>query len=319
MSQAASPRVLILGTGAMASLVGARLARAGQATVTLAGSWTEAIDVIRARGVTVEEAGSSFTAFPAACRIEEAPACDIVLVLVKATATAGPALMQAVRRAGQDGAIVVTLQNGLGNRERLEQAAGSDRVAVGVASFGATLVGPGHVRAFPGEVVLGLQATSAADAAVQRLAEVLSAAGIPAETSYDIEPRVWEKLAINCSINPLAALTGLTNGALLRKGRLRTLMGQAAAEVAAVALARGIRLTEDLRARVEAVAHATSENRASMLQDLDRGVGTEVEFLNGAVVREGRRLDVAVPVNDWLWRSVRAREATRPAGARLSA
>jgi 2-dehydropantoate 2-reductase len=319
MSEAALPRVLILGTGAMASLVGARLARTGQALVTLAGSWTEAIDAIVAGGVTVEETGSKWVAFPAACRTEEAPASALVLVLVKSTATGEPAVSEAVRRSSEGGAVVVTLQNGLGNREVLEQAAGKGRVAVGVASFGATLLGPGQVRAFPGGVVLGLQAKDAIDPAVRRLAELLATAGLPTETSFDIEPRVWGKLATNCAINPLAALTGLTNGALLRSDRLRTLMGQAAAEVAVVALARGIRLTEDPRARLEAVAEATGGNRASMLQHLDRGVPTEIEFLNGAVVREARRLKVGVPVNDWLWRSVRAREATRQSGASLSA
>jgi 2-dehydropantoate 2-reductase len=96
-------------------------------------------------------------------------------------------------------------------------------------------------------------------------------------------------------------------------------MARTVAEVAAVAAAEGIGLAEDPRARVEAVATATAQNRASMLQDLDRGVPTEIEFLNGAVVREARRLKVAAPVNEWLWRSVRAREATGLSRASLSA
>ena len=95
-------------------------------------------------------------------------------------------------------------------------------------------------------------------------------------------------------------------------------MGAAAAEVAAVAQAKGIRLAEDPRGQAETVALATADNRASMLQDMERGVPTEVDFLNGAVVREARRLGVRVPVNEWLWRSVHAREATQ-SGASLSA
>ncbi len=320
MSLETPPRVLILGTGAMASLVGARLADAGAAHVTLAGTWTEAIARVRARGVTVEDGSTTRVSFPAACPLEEAPASDIVLVLVKSTRTADPEIARAVRRSVEAGATaVVSLQNGLGNREILEQAAGSGRVAVGVATFGATLLGPGHVRAFPGGVLLGLQAKAEVDASVGRLADALTRSGIPAETSFDVDPLIWGKLAVNCAINPLAALTGLTNGALLRSERLRTLMRRAAAEVAALALARGIRLTDDPAKRAEAVAEATAENRASMLQDLDRGVPTEIEFLNGAVVREARRLKLAVPVNEWLWRSVRAREATRLGTTSLSA
>jgi 2-dehydropantoate 2-reductase len=154
---------------------------------------------------------------------------------------------------------------------------------------------------------------------VTLLAELLSRAGVPAETTRDVAPLIWAKLATNCSINPLAALTGLTNGGLLRSPRLRMLMAKAADEVKAVAQANGIRLADDLRDQVLAVAEATADNRASMLQDLDRGVPTEIEFLNGAVVREARRLKVNTPVNDWLWRSVRAREATRLSGTSLSA
>jgi len=319
MSELTPPRVLILGTGAMASVVGARLARAGDAQVTLAGTWPEALHAIQTRGVAVEEGEGRWVGAPGACAISDAPASDIVIVLVKSTHTADPAITRAARRSAESGGVVVTLQNGLGNREALEHAAGPDRVAVGVASLGATLLGPAHVRAFPGSVLLGLQPRTEADVAVRLLADLLTRAELPAEASFDVDPMVWGKLAVNCAINPLAALTGLSNGALFRNARLRTLMGRAAAEVADVARALGIRLAHDATERVETVALATAENRASMLQDLDRGVPTEIEFLNGAVVREARRLKIKAPVNEWLWRSVRAREATCLSGTSLSA
>jgi 2-dehydropantoate 2-reductase len=319
MSAEAPPRLLILGTGAMALLVGARLARSGETQVTLAGTWTAGLEAIQARGITVENGALTWTSFPVARPLAEAAASDIVLVLVKSTRTGDAEIARAIRRSIEPGATVVTLQNGLGNRENLEQAVGPDRVAVGVATLGATLLGPAHVRAFPGRVFLGLQGRAAADAGVTLLAGLLSRAGLPTETSFDLRPLVWAKLAVNCAINPLAALTGLTNGALLQSARLRALMARAAAEVATIAQANGIRLSEDPRAQVEAVAEATAANRASMLQDLDRGVPTEIEFLNGAVVREAHRLRIKAPVNEWLWRSVRAREATRQSGASLSA
>jgi 2-dehydropantoate 2-reductase len=319
MNEPTPARVLILGTGAMACVVGARLARAREAQVTLAGTWAEAIHAMKTRGVAVEEGDERWVGSPDACALGDAPAREFVIVLVKSTHTGDPAITRAVRRSAEAGGVVVTLQNGLGNREVLEQAAGPERVAVGVASFGATLLGPGHVRAFPGSVLLGLQQRPRADAAMRRLAELLTRAGLPAEAFVDVEPMVWGKLAVNCAINPLAALTGLTNGALLRNARLRTLMGRAADEVAAVAKAQGIRLSCDPREQAEAVALATDGNRASMLQDLDRGVPTEIEFLNGAVVQEARRLKIKTPVNEWLWRSVSAREATCLAGASLSA
>lgn len=312
------PRVLILGTGAMATTFGAHLARAEEAAATLAGTWIAALEAIRRQGARVEDASGVWTSRPGASLIAAAPEADVVLVLVKSTHTDTTDIARAVRRAADAGALVVTLQNGLGNREALQNAAGVDHVAVGVATLGATLLGPAHVRVFPGDVVLA-QEGRPTDARLQHLAGLLSRAGIPAALSPDVEPLVWGKLAVNCAINPLAALTGLTNGALLEHPRLRTLMSRAAREVSDVATAKGIPLSQDPAERAEAVAQATGQNRASMLQDLERGVPTEIAFLNGAVVAEAARHRVPTPVNEWLWRSVRAREAALSVRSRLSA
>ena len=313
------PRVLILGTGAMASSLGAHLARGGETEVTLAGRWTAALEAIPRHGIQVEDSSGVWTSRPEAIPLGSAPSADIVLVLVKSTQTDAPGVAAAVRRAAAAGAVLVTLQNGLGNREVLERAAGVDRVAVGVATLGATLLGPASVRTFPGEVVLAREGRPATDAKLEQLTGLLSRVGIPAATSPDVGPLMWGKLAVNCAINPLAALTGLTNGALLEHPGLRTLMSRAAREVADVARAKGIHLPGDPAERAEAVAKATGANRASMLQDLERGVPTEIAFLNGAVVAEAARRRVPTPINEWLWRSVRAREAALSARTRLSA
>jgi 2-dehydropantoate 2-reductase len=226
---------------------------------------------------------------------------------------------RAVAQAAEGGALVVTLQNGLGNREAFDAAAGAGRVAVGVATLGATLLAPGRVRAFPGEIVLGLEGCPEVDHRLQDLARLLSRAGLPTRTAADVRALVWGKLAVNCAINPLAALTGLTNGALLEHPRLRALLGRAAREVAEVAGALGIPFEDDAGARAEAVAAATAGNRASMLQDLERGAPTEIDALCGAVVGQAARHGVRAPVNEWLWRSVRARESALAARPRRTA
>ncbi|HSD28516.1 MAG TPA: ketopantoate reductase family protein [Vicinamibacteria bacterium] len=316
---ASPPRVLILGTGAMATTLGAYLARGEDAEVTLAGTWVDGIEAIRRHGVRVEDASGAWTSGPAAVPIAEAPEADVVLVLVKSTQTETPPVERAVKHGAESGALVVTLQNGLGNREALARGADVAHVAVGVATLGATLVAPGRVRAFPGDVVFAREGRPEADEALMRLAGLLSRAGIPGSTSADVGPLLWTKLAVNCAINPLAALTGLTNGALLDNPRLRTLMAEAAREVGEVAAAQGMELPEDPARRAEAVAEATAGNRASMLQDIERGVRTEIEFLNGAVVAEAVRRGVRTPVNDWLCRSVRARETALCLRPRLTA
>jgi 2-dehydropantoate 2-reductase len=299
--------VTVLGTGAMACLFGARLARTGAARVTLAGSWPAGLTALAKDGIRVREDAGEWqvpvTALPLAGAL---PPSELVLVLVKSHQTAAVAPHAA--RARSDDGLVLTLQNGLGHRELLAEAAGSDHVAVGVTPVGARLVAPGVVRpGGDGITVLG-RSPVLADR-LTRAAELLSAAGFPSELTDDIERLVWRKLAVNAAINPLTALLGVPNGALLADPIAHSELLAAAREVGAVAAARGIDLGADPAELAEAVARATATNHSSMLQDLERGARTEVDAINGAVVAEGQRLGVPTPVNAMLWAAVREREA----------
>ncbi len=298
----AAPRVLVVGTGGLACALGASLARAGS-DVTLAGSWSEALAAIGARGVVVHQDGDTWTARPRAAaidaRLEPGP---VALVLVKShrTLRAAAALGGALETDG----VAVTLQNGLGNREALQAALGRERVLSGVAIMGATVLGPGEVRFIPGRVVLERDARGRGEA----LAERLRTAGLEAETTEDLEPIAWTKLAANCAINPLTALHRCANGALLEDPQLRDALERAAREVGAVARARGIALPRDPAVAAIEICRATAGNRSSMLQDVERGAPTEIDALSGAVAAEGRRLGVPTPVNDQLFAAVRALE-----------
>lgn len=309
-------RTLVIGTGALACAFGARLARAGT-PVTLAGTWRAGLRTCGGRGIRVHEDGGSWTARVNTTSLgERVDAVDLVLVLVKSRRTESVAPLAA--RAVSPSGLVVTLQNGLGNREILERHAGAGRVATGIALLGATLLGPGEVRFFPGRVVLGLEPGTRA--AVRLVAERFRAAGIDVDLEARVECHVWRKLAANCAINPLTALAGVPNGALLERPEWREELRAAAREVGMVAQAKGIDLGASAEALAEEVAAATAANRSSMLQDLARGAVTEIDALNGAVVAEGRRLGVSTPVNAELWRRVRGvegrhsgREASRSA------
>lgn len=294
------PSIVLFGTGALGCLFGARLAQAG-AHVTLVGGWPEALAAISARGIRVDDAaGSTIARVNTARRSDTLPPANCVLVLVKSHQTSGiaAAAAGALLPRGQ----IVTLQNGLGNREILEAAAGRERVGVGVVTAGATLVAPGHVRAQPGGVALGR--TRQRPEASSRLASLLRRAGFEVTVTSGIERLIWRKLAVNCAINPLSVLRGVPNGELLERAEDRDLLARAAREVAAVAAARGLALEGDPAAIVFEVARRTATNRCSMLQDADRGALTEIEALNGAVVRDGRRLGVPTRVNEWLYAEV---------------
>jgi 2-dehydropantoate 2-reductase len=220
-------------------------------------------------------------------------------VLVKAAQTAAVAPVAA--RVLAPGGVVVTLQNGVGTRAILADAAGPARVGAGVTTVGATLFGPGVVRAFPGHLVLEAHRSPH----LQALAGALAQAGLPTETVADLEPHVWRKLAVNCALNAVTAVLDLPNGAVLDDPRARALVEAAAREVAAVARARGVVLPGDSAVDALSVARRTLGNRSSMLRDIDRGVPTEIEFLNAVVESEGRRLGVPTPVNSQLVRQVR--------------
>ncbi len=299
------PRLLILGTGAMACALGARLARSGRASVTLSGTWGDALEAIAQHGIRVEESGETWTA-----SVEARPLAgphdpaDFVLVLVKSPRTQAVAPI-AARLLAASG-LLLTLQNGLGNRETLEAAAGPERVGIGVLTMGATLLGPGRVRVFPGRVVLAAKPVTRERIAA--LAQLLRDTGVETEESPAIDQVLWRKLVVNCAINALSALGGCPNGGLLALPEPRGTLRRAAREVGAVAVAKGIALEADPGALALEVAEATAGNRSSMLRDIERGALTEIDALNGAVVCEARALGVPTPVNEDLWRRVRERE-----------
>ncbi len=296
--------VLIVGTGAMACLFASRLAAVG-IPVTMLGTWREGLETLRQHGVTVVEDGGQERAYPVHVTDDpsECRGAQLALVLVKSwqTERAARQLAQCLVAEG----VALTLQNGMGNREKLAEALGARRVALGVTTLGATLVGPGRVRP-AGEGVIALSIHSR----LEPLKALFRRADFSLEDAPDPDALLWGKLVINAAINPLTALLGVPNGALLERPSARALMATVAREAAAVAQALGIRLPyTDPVAAAENTARRTASNRSSMLQDLLRGSPTEIDAICGAVVRSGEQADVPTPVNRTLWQLVKAREA----------
>ncbi len=332
-------KIGIIGAGAMGSLLGFCLC--GQAEVWLLDPWQVHVEAISAGGLLCEQGDTAATRHPHATTDPLAIGpCDAVLVLVKAHQTAWaveqarfllkPTADKVTRWQGDkvteqqirntvtpspphpltlSRTLVVTLQNGVGNRELLAAALGDDRVGQGVTALGATLLGPGRVRhAGQGATIFG---AAPERAGMTALAELFGACGLPAELSDDLDTLVWGKLVVNVGINALTALLRVHNGVLTTTPQARALVAQVVAEAVAVAAARGTPLPyADPLEHVLAVAAATSANRSSMLQDVLRGSPTEIATINGAVVDEGRRLGVPTPANELLTALVQALDAT---------
>ncbi len=283
----------------MACLFGASLAP--HTRVTLLGGWKQGVETIRSRGIRVERPdGPQVIEVAATLDASDLAGVHWALVLVKSWQTEDTARRLAACLAA-DG-LALTLQNGLGNLEILQRELGEARAALGVTTAGATLTGPGRVRP-GGEGLVYLPS----DRRLDPFQVLFERAGYSVQAVDDLQGLMWGKLAVNAGINPLTALLGVRNGALPERPDARAVLERAVAEVAAVARAGGAELAfEDPVAETLAVARRTEQNRSSMLQDLQRGAPTEVDAICGAVVQRGEELNVPTPVNETLWRLVRA-------------
>ncbi|OGO14624.1 MAG: hypothetical protein A2032_04170 [Chloroflexi bacterium RBG_19FT_COMBO_49_13] len=292
---------LIVGTGALACLFAARITGSGS-EVTMLGSWPEGLAALRQYGVRLLDLDGSNSNFAVEVIDESASKRRFKqsLVLVKSWQTERVA-KQLERYLAADG-IALTLQNGLGNDRVLMGMLEPEQVALGITTVGARMLEPGFVQ-FTGndKVMLG------AHPKLSRLAEHLQKAGFHVEMVSDPVSLVWGKLIINAAINPLTALLRVANGELLVRPEARELLAEAAREAASVASKQGISLPyPDPVMMVEQVARNTAANYSSMLQDVMRGTTTEIEAINGAIVRAGEQFGVPTPVNRMLWHLVKS-------------
>ena len=308
-------RILVLGAGAMGSLLGARLAGT-EASVTLLGRSQDHIEAVRRDGLILEELDGTERRFvlTAAHRPEsvtERP--DLVLVAVKTydTATA----LESIRGICGPSTIFLTLQNGVGNLERIATVVGKDAVLVGITAQGATFVSPGRIRhGGNGPTTIGEPYGPPSERLVA-LVDLFRSAGFATEAGAEVERLIWEKLMVNVGINAITALTGIRNGVVAENPDAAMLGRAAVLEAMAVAAAKEFIFPEDTPERVQAVARATAANRSSMGQDVDRNKETEIEAINGAVTAFGEELGIPTPVNRTLTLLVRVLQG-KPGGNR---
>ncbi len=300
-------KVVIMGTGAMGSLFGGLLAPSEE--VWLVDIRQEQIDAIRSTGLTIEEKGKMQTirvnATSDAASIGKA---DLVIFFVKAYHTEKAAADALVLQ--KKDTVFLTLQNGLGNEEAICKQVDRKNVMLGATNHGATLLGPGRIRhAGWGKTYVGELDGKMTDRVAQ-IAQVFNKAGIETEVSWNIHQVVWNKLFINAGLNAVAALTGLKNGQLLDYPETLRLMDGLVSEAVEVARKKGIPIEGSPLKKVKAVVEATRENRCSMGQDIDNRRKTEIDAINGAVVREAKRLGIAVPYNEMITDLVKVIEKT---------
>jgi len=299
-------KTVMMGAGAMGSLFGGLLTLAGE-EVWLVGNRKEQIDRICSAGLTFEEEGElQIIPMNATLDVTSVGKADLVIFFVK-TYDIEVAVSDALVLEKED-TIFLTLQNGLGNEEVICQKIDRKKVMLGVTGHGATLLGPGHIRhAGWGKTFIGELDHRITDRAA-RMTQMLCDARIETEVSSNIHDHVWGKLLVNVGINALTALTGFKNGQLLDYPESARLMEKLVFEAAEVARRKGVHLEEDPIQKVRKAIEATKENRSSMGQDFDHRQKTEIDAINGAVVREAQPLGIPVPFNQAVTDLVKAIE-----------
>jgi 2-dehydropantoate 2-reductase len=295
--------LLIVGTGALACLFAARLAQGGN-KVTMLGTWKEGLEALQRDGVCLQDLDGKRNFYPVETVQGQLTGRDYhqALVLVKSWQTERAA-RQLAQCLSADG-LALTLQNGLGNDQVLKAALTAERVVQGVTMLGARMLEPGQVLfTGNGKVFLG------AHSRLGEMSGLLDNAGFQVEVVADTISLQWGKLVINAAINPLSALLRVNNGTLLVRPAARQVMADVAAEAVHIADLKGITLPyPDPLRTVEDVAKSTASNYSSMLQDVLRGMPTEIDAINGAIVQEGERLGAPTLANRMLWLLVKGLE-----------
>ncbi len=318
----------IIGGGSLGLLLAGRLAAADSGgSVTLVVRTLQQAEAVSRLGITVQEQdGKHLHTTEAGCldfaayssRLLQAGGGADWIILALKQKDISPQVVEAVRRQASQNTRVCCLQNGMGHLEKLQAVFDGNRLYAAVTTEGAMRVSDTEVR-HTGSGSTRIGGVEEGDRLTRPDAEMLAGtlgrAGFRADISNHIQMDVWDKLIMNCVINPLTALLDIRNGQLLEQPRCIELMRTMYEEAESVAAAAGYGRPEGFRwGRLVEVCRATSGNRSSMLQDLTAGRLTELEWLTGSLLREAERYALKLPFHETVHRLVLAKEALRADG-----
>jgi 2-dehydropantoate 2-reductase len=299
------PRIAVVGAGAVGGYFGGMLARAGAPVIFI--GRPAFVDAAKQNGLFLDTVQfQERVKVEASTDLAAARGADIILFCVKTTDTAETA--RALAKVLAKDSIIVSMQNGVDNAEQIEGASGLKALPAAVY-VAASVPAPGTVKHVGrGDLVLGPQ-----NEITERVATVFTRAKVPCRISENLIGELWTKLVWNCALNALSALGRVTYGEILASVDARQLLETTVYEVLAVAKASGVQPAglEDPKAALAGaykVAESMAATRSSTAQDMMRGKKTEIDSLNGFIVRRGRELKIAVPVNHALFTLVKLAE-----------
>jgi 2-dehydropantoate 2-reductase len=289
-------RICVVGCGAVGSLFAANLAQLEDVEVWAYDLDQAHVDAINAHGLRLSGQGEVLGRLRATTDAHAVPACDFGLVATKAMHTASA--IGATAHAFENGAVC-SVQNGLGNEEAIAQHV--PRVIRGTTFPAGRLLEPGHVQwDVRGDTTIGpFEPKAASLDEVQALADRLTRAGMPTSAVGDARGPQWRKVIFNAATNPVGALTGLTHGRVCEDPGLRALVSGLVDEGKAVAAGEGIELDADPEELIDHAAkpEVAYDHKASMLQDVEARRQTEIDYLNGGILRFGEQRGIPTPLN----------------------
>lgn len=296
--------VVVVGPGAIGCLFAAVLGRGGH-NITILDRRPERAAYVERNGITLEwEDETHLVPVNALLHPQaNAPKVDVILVCVKSYDT-DQAARSILPFIGSN-TLVASLQNGIGNIERITAVTGHDKTVAVLTSMGATLLGDGHVR-YAGCGPTNITGPDGCKPPGESLAATLQFCGVNAGWCNSPKAAIWSKAVINAAINPITAISGVPNGTVVSQSDLRDLMTSAAQEAQAVAEANGIELMyDDAAAEAAEVCKNTHANISSMLQDIRSGRQTEIDAITGEILKAARSSGMPAPVNKSLFEQVK--------------
>jgi 2-dehydropantoate 2-reductase len=302
-------RICVVGCGAVGSLFAANLAQLDDVEVWAYDLDARHVAAINERGLRLSGAGEVASRLRATTDAGELPECEFGIVATKAMHTddAVTAASGALEHAS-----VASVQNGVGNEETIAEHV--EKVIRGTTFPAGRIVEPGHVQwDVKGDTTLGpFEPRPAPQEEIERLADACTRAGLPTTAVPDARGPQWRKVIFNAATNPIGALTGLTHGRVCERQDLRRLVSALVDEGKAVAVAMGIELDADPEELIDHAAkrEVAYDHKASMLQDVEARRQTEVDYLNGGIVRFGREHGVPTPLNGAIAALIKGLEAS---------
>ena len=294
--------ILIIGTGALACLFAARLSHGGF-PITMMGTWVEALAAFRSRGVgLVREGCDTPDFFPVnVINTENTDSRFNYAILLTKSHQSSDAMKRALPFLA-DGAVILSLQNGLIARKELEKISVGIRPLLGITTCGAEVIQPGVARHNGGSLIRIMKKPEADD-----LAGFLRESGFTVSLEEKIDQVIWEKAILNSSVNPVGALTGKRNGELLGLPGTLQVMDDLLGEACLVAESEGYAVcVDEMKTRLRQVMRETQSNRCSMLQDVLNGRKTEIEAINGEIITRGARHGIELPVQTTITNLIRS-------------